>query len=276
MKKFLMVLLFIGSCFSIETVSPVMKVELSSTKVTHGSILIVKVFDKTARNVKIKQSVFPLFDGKDGVSKGVLLGVPTWWDIGGKYEVEINGKATGQTVEIDGRILKNEKIEIEKSKLVSNEETKKQGELLSKAITEFKNDKYWSGNFILPVEGKITTEYGMGRTVNGSQGGIHRGLDIGANEGTEIKAANDGIVVLSRKHILTGNTIVINHGEGVVSVYYHMSALVAVEGAKVKKGDVIGKVGSTGVSTGPHLHWGIWIFGVDVNPLELIEKNIEF
>jgi len=55
-----------------------------------------------------------------------------------------------------------------------------------------------------------------------------------------------------------------------------MSALVAKEGAKVEKGEVIGKVGSTGVSTGAHLHWGIWIFGVDVNPLELIEKNIEF
>ncbi|MFH1074572.1 MAG: M23 family metallopeptidase [Candidatus Firestonebacteria bacterium] len=276
MNRLLTVLFLSGFCFSAEAASVAPKVEVSSTKVTHGGILVVKVFDKTAKRVQIKKSVFPLFDGKEGASKGVLLGVPAWWDIGGKYDLKVDGRKTGQVVEVGGRVFKSEEIEIEKSRLVANEETAKQRKRLAKEISFLKDEKYWSGNFIKPVEGRITTEYGMGRVVNGSPGGIHRGLDIAADEGTEIKAANNGVVTLSRNHILTGNTIVINHGAGVVSVYYHMSALIAEENAKVKKGEIIGKVGSTGVSTGAHLHWGIWIFGVDVNPLELIEKEIEF
>ena len=276
MKIFLLVLFLTGYSFTAENITPAPKVEISSTNVTHGSILVIKVFDKTAKRVQIKKSVFALYDGKDGESKGVLLGVPTWWDIGGKYEVLVNGAKTGQFVEVGGRVAKSEKITVEKSRLVTNEETKKQGEVLVKAIAALTEERYWSGNFIKPTEGWISTEYGMGRTVNGNEGGVHRGVDIAANEGVDVNAANDAVVVLSRNHILTGNTIVLNHGQGVISVYYHMSALMAKEGAKVKKGELIGKVGSTGVSTGAHLHWGIWIFGVDVNPLELIDKKIEF
>jgi len=218
MTSFLLVLFLTGYCFSAENIAPAPKVEISSTNVTHGSILVIKVFDKTAKRVQIKKSVFALYDGKDGV----LVGVPTWWDIGGKYEVVVNGVATGQFVEVGGRVVKSEKISIEKSKLVTSEETKKQGEILVKAIAALTEERYWSGNFIKPVEGRISTEYGTGRTVNGNAGGVHRGLDIAADEGVEVKAANDAVVVLSRNHILTGNTIVLNHGQGVISVYYHV------------------------------------------------------
>jgi len=276
MKKFLVILFLAGSWFSGAAAAPAVKAELSSKNITQGSVFLIKVFDKNAERVKIKESVFPLFAGKDGVSKGVLIGVPAWWDIGGKYALEIDGKTTGQIIEIAGRESKTEKIDIEKSKLVTNEETAKEDKILRQAIAELKSKKYWSGSFVKPVEGRITTEFGIKRTVNGSQGGVHRGVDIAAKEGTDIKAANDGVVTLARKHTLTGNTVVINHGAGVVSVYYHMSEILVKEGSNIKTGEVLGRVGSTGVSTGAHLHWGIWIFGVDVNPLELIEKEIDF
>lgn len=250
--------------------------EVSSTKLTHGGIFVAKVFDKEAKRIKIKSSVFPLFLGKNGDMSGVIVGVPSWWDNGAIYEVVLDGKPTGTKLEITGRVAEKETLTIEKSKLETNEETGKQYKVLSGVITSFVEEKYWSGKFILPVESRISTGYGTGRTVNGATGGIHRGVDIAANEGVEVKATNDGLVTLSRKHFSTGNTIVINHGTGIVSVYYHMSELIAKENSKVIKGDVIGKVGSTGVSTGAHLHWGIWIFGVDVDPLELAATDWEY
>jgi len=274
MKKFLLVLCLTGSLVAAEIASgPVLS--LSAAKVTHNSILLVKVFDKNAKSLKIKESVFPLFAGQDGASTGVLLGVPAWWTAG-EYVPEVDGKKTELVLEVLGRAAKTEKITIDKTKLVKSEETSTQGKLLAEEISFLLEKKYWIGKFIKPVAGRVSTEYGVKRTVNGSQGGMHRGIDIAADEGVEVIAANDGVVKLSRNHILTGNTVVLNHGAGVVSVYYHMSALLVKENEKVKKGEVIGKVGSTGVSTGAHLHWGIWIFGVDVNPLELIEKEMEF
>lgn len=275
-KSIFLFYIFVGLFLAEGTAFAGVPVELSSEKVSQGSVLFIRVFDKTAKSVKIKETTFPLFESKDGVSKGVLIGVPARWNSGERYPVEVDEKTTGKAVEVEEKSRKLEILTIEKSKLVSNEETAKQGKVLLAAISSLKIEKLWNGNFLKPVEGMITTEYGTRRTVNGKKGGVHRGVDIGAEEGTVVKAANNGIIAISRNHILTGNTIVLNHGAGLVSVYYHMSELTAKENQKIKKGEVIGKVGSTGVSTGAHLHWGIWIFGVDVDPFELIKKEIDF
>ncbi len=260
----------------VENVSGSPVLEVSSGNLTHGGIFVVSTSAKEAGSVRIKASVFPLYSGKDKKNSGVIIAVPIWWKSGVAYEVFLGGEPTGVSLAVFDRISKKEILTVEKSKLVKNEETEKQFDILFGAITGLIDKKYWSGIFLKPVNGRITTEYGTGRTLNGVSGRIHKGVDIAAPLGTEVKASNDGLVTLSRNYFSTGNTVVINHGTGIVSVYYHMDELLVKENSRVLKGQVIGKVGSTGVSTGAHLHFGIWIFGVDADPLELIDRDLEY
>ncbi len=128
----------------------------------------------------------------------------------------------------------------------------------------------WEDAFIQPVEGRITTEFGMLRTVNGVPSDRHGGVDIAAERGTPIKAANSGRVLFAEKIALTGNTVCIEHGLGLKTWYYHMDSLDVKTGDMVHKGQTIGTVGSTGFSTGPHLHWAASVFDVYINPWTLI------
>ncbi|HYF75148.1 MAG TPA: M23 family metallopeptidase [Candidatus Nitrosocosmicus sp.] len=145
----------------------------------------------------------------------------------------------------------------------------------AKAVTAEK--PLWEGTFIKPVEGRISTEFGMIRYVNKVESERHSGLDIAAKKGTPVKAANNGVVRLAMMLKVTGNTVIIDHGCNIYSAYAHLDKLLVKEGAEVKKGDVIGEVGSTGFSTGPHLHWTTTIGKLFINPETLMGKDpLEF
>lgn len=120
--------------------------------------------------------------------------------------------------------------------------------------------------FLKPIEGRLTTPFGYTRYVNGTLSGRHMAIDLAAPQGTPIMATNDGIVVLSDELYLAGNSIYIDHGMGLFSQYGHLFELHVETGDEVKQGDIIGLVGSTGFSTGPHLHFTFWAHNVPVNP----------
>jgi len=120
--------------------------------------------------------------------------------------------------------------------------------------------------FLKPLEGRLTTPYGYTRYINNQLSSAHMAVDIAAPQGTEIVATNDGVVALADDLYLTGLTIYIDHGMGLFSQYAHLSKLHVKTGDTVKKGDVIGLVGSTGFSTGPHLHFTFWVHNTPANP----------
>lgn len=132
----------------------------------------------------------------------------------------------------------------------------------SKSEPEFLYDSA----FIQPVQGILTTPYGYTRYVNGKWDSSHTAIDLAAKEGTPIQATNDGVVALADSLYLTGNAIYLDHGMGLFSQYAHLSELRVKTGDRVKKGDIIGLVGSTGFSTGPHLHFTFWAHNVPTNP----------
>ncbi len=121
-----------------------------------------------------------------------------------------------------------------------------------------------------PVDGVISTPFGAQRYVNGEAKSPHSGLDIAAPRHTPIVAPLTGKVILRESMFLNGNTIVIGHGNGLVSVYCHMQDFAVQVGDWVKTGQKIGTVGSSGRSTGPHLHWGVRFGMARVNPQSLI------
>jgi len=126
------------------------------------------------------------------------------------------------------------------------------------------------GAFLQPNKGKVFPNFGQRRIYNDAPRSTHTGVDIAAPQGDPIRAANAGKVVLASRLYLSGNAVIIDHGLGVFSFYGHMSKILVKRGQAVGKGDVIGKCGTTGRSTGPHLHWAVRVFDSRVDPFSLL------
>lgn len=134
----------------------------------------------------------------------------------------------------------------------------------------------WDGPFIWPVKGQISTGFGRIRYVNQIDNGRHSGWDIVSSTGTPVLAANNGRVVFAGNLYVTGLTVMIHHGLNLFTSYCHLSAIAVKQGDTVTKGAVIGKVGSTGLSTGPHLHLTFRIDEVSVDPALFLDHSLNW
>lgn len=143
------------------------------------------------------------------------------------------------------------------------------------AFAGFVPHPLWQGGFLEPVHGTISGRFGSRRVINGQPRKPHSGEDIAAPEGTPVLAMNDGMVRLTADHFFSGKGIIIDHGLGLFSMYFHLSGIDVQDGQVVKRGQVIGKVGSTGRATGPHLHWGVRLNGARVDPYSLLDLTFE-
>ncbi len=129
------------------------------------------------------------------------------------------------------------------------------------ALTDF------AGGFAWPLAGRLSGVFGSQRILNGEPRRPHAGVDVAAPQGTPVKAPADGVVALTHGDMFfTGKTLMIDHGHGLNSVYAHMSAIEVEQGQRVLKGQIIGRVGATGRATGPHLHWGVSLFDIALDP----------
>jgi len=141
--------------------------------------------------------------------------------------------------------------------------------------------KFWSGPFLRPNQGEITTIYGIRRYYNGvfAQDYYHSGVDYAGGTGSPVVAAAAGRVALvgreSQGFKVNGNVVGIDHGQGVETIYLHLSRINVKEGEMVRAGQVIGAVGSSGAATGPHLHWGLYVQGKAVDPVPWRYQGLE-
>ena len=148
-----------------------------------------------------------------------------------------------------------------------NQEARK----LQALFQTFRNERLWEGVFIRPVEGDISTGFGLNRIINRQQRSQHTGVDLRAEEGTPVLACNHAVVVLVDELFFSGKSVILDHGWGLYSMYFHLSEALVKEGDRLRTGTILGRVGSTGRSTGPHLHWGARINEARVDPLALVE-----
>jgi murein DD-endopeptidase MepM/ murein hydrolase activator NlpD len=140
-------------------------------------------------------------------------------------------------------------------------------------LEEVTSARLWDGQFISPTYGWITSLYGGMRSYDGAPpSSYHSGLDIANLPGTVIVAPAAGRVVLAEELVVRGNTVIIDHGWGVHTSYFHMSALDVQAGDLVRQGQAIGRMGSTGLATGSHVHWEVRVGMVTVDPQEWLRR----
>ncbi len=244
-------------------------------KVLQGDLIISQVIGYTNyTKVKIFKDKVPL-----KVSKNGYFVIPIDRDRKNNVLLEIcKDQCESTEIIVLKRDFDIQEINGLPSKLVTPDE-----KVLERIIAENKiikrskkimiDNEYFINSFVQPVEGIVTGVFGSQRILNGKAKSPHRGLDIANDEGTPVLSTNDGLVVLAEPDLYyTGGTIVIDHGYGVKSIYAHLASVDVKLNNTVKRNEVIGTVGSTGRSTGPHLHWGIMVFDTYIDPQLLLKK----
>lgn len=143
-----------------------------------------------------------------------------------------------------------------------------------KTIWKTASDRLWEGSFMLPLENDISTLFGTKRIINRKKISIHKGTDMRGKEGEEVKASNRGRVVFAEELFFGGNTIILDHGQGIFTIYMHLSAFNVKPEDIVSRGEIVGFVGSTGRSSGPHLHFGVKVMETSADPVSLVKLKL--
>ncbi len=262
-------------------------VRLSSNAVDPGSYIIIR-----AENLNLEDCTFVDFLGYNrefiAMDGGWYCFVPVKTAAEpGSYTLEFSAGdfVFSETVTVNERIAPTQYLTVAPSTL---EETLEDAAVRA-AFDEFYQKyrwyntgvKFWEGEFVKPLGDSWyneTTKFGTFRTFSNGSTEWHNATDMGVAGGTPIYATNSGVILFADYLGLTGNTIIINHGMGVMSWHYHMSKLEVSTGDRVEKGDLIGRVGTTGLSTGNHLHFGISVGGIFVDPMAMVgtEPDLDF
>ncbi len=230
--------------------------------------------------VKVGNKTYPAFS--QGVDRFRALIPTTPLEKSGTREVTISDSIGTTTLKIP---VTDRKFPIQRINFSPGksglEATEKELKLVASFKATVSPDKLWSGKFIAPNQGKTTSPYGVKRYYNGvfANDYYHRGLDYAGGYGSPVVAPAGGKVALvgyeKNGFRVHGNVVGIDHGQGVVSIFMHMSKITIAEGDTVNPGDQIGAIGSTGSSTGPHLHWGLYVNGVSVDPVQWRANSID-
>jgi murein DD-endopeptidase MepM/ murein hydrolase activator NlpD len=225
-----------------------------------------------AIRAKLNDRAVRLFPLANGGSRGLMpIAVA---DVPGAYEIEFLAE--------DGTSLASAKLTIRPTTFpTQNVVLAPQIEALHSTpediatLTAFRNTvsdvKYWEDPLTAPVPGCVLSPFGVKRLHNGKPTGeFHAGIDQRSPAGRPVRAVAAGTVKIAQPFAVLGGTVAIDHGQGLETMYLHMSKLLVEPGTQVKKGEVIGYVGATGRANGPHLHWVVDVNGVPVNPQQWV------
>ena len=255
---------------------------INQSQVKNANTVLLEIHKENISEVKLsfeKQNI-DFFKNKFKINSYYALLPISYYQKPKNYRIIVSYVQNGKKVfegtnlkVIDGK-YKSEVINVPKSIFKPNKSRiKRTQKEYTDAIRIYKSvskDILWDEAFIHPLNSKITSNFGTKRVYNGKLKSFHSGTDYRAKIGTEILASNSGIVKISSNRFYSGNSIVIDHGQGVYSCYFHLSSMNFKVGDFIKKGEVLGLSGATGRITGPHLHFSFRIHGVQVDPLNSI------
>ncbi len=237
-----------------------------------GGIAIIAVAPATQIKPKVTYQSNPvaLIKGKQNwlAIVGISLKAKT-----GKHQVDIKnakGKSYTKSFGIKPHKYRTQRLTIQnKNKVNPNKKSQKRIErefFLKKKLRKTYTDNTPHLNFIRPTSGRDSGRFGLRRILNEQKRNPHSGMDIAAPKGRSVKAAESGTVIFAGDLFFTGKVIYLDHGNGVLSLYAHLSKITIKQGQKVSRGQIIAKVGKTGRVTGPHLHWSVYLNGNAVDP----------
>jgi murein DD-endopeptidase MepM/ murein hydrolase activator NlpD len=254
-------------------------IELSPAEVIPGDVFMLKIKpdDSSSMEAEFNGEEIDFHPAEDGY---LIALVPV--DINTspkKYNITFSQGNSTQAIFINVKShkFKTIKLTLPEEKVTLSPENQKRAVKeanLLKSIWPKRNEKTWSGQFISPIKSEISTEFGVKRIMNEKRTSIHRGADFRGKTGTPVTAINSGKVVLTGDLFFGGNTLIVDHGMGLYSVYMHLLKFNVSKGEKVSKKQVIGFVGSSGRATGPHLHMSVKLQGVSINPASLFKLNL--
>ncbi|MCK5889418.1 MAG: peptidoglycan DD-metalloendopeptidase family protein [Methylococcales bacterium] len=209
-----------------------------------------------------------------------LIGIPITAKVGQKsLTIQHKDNTSKKTFQVTDKNYPEQRLTIKKKRMVTgftkedlkkiNEDKKKMS--VAKAVW---TEQAINTNFIAPVDGRLSSLFGLKRFYNDIPKRPHSGLDIAAPTGTPILAPAPAKVIATGSYYFNGNTVFLDHGQGLLSAYLHMNKITVKPGQMVKQGEALGTVGSTGRVTGPHLHWMVYLNKTPVDPALFISGEI--
>lgn len=225
------------------------------------------------------------FNGKpvmvlaNGTSYTAVVGLPLSTKAG-EHTLNIqlaSGADTTHRFSVADKAYQSQHITIKNKRMVNPEKRDmerigREQRRIKKALATWNEDTPETLRFLLPVEGPVSSPFGLRRFFNEQARKPHSGLDLAALEGTPIKAPAAGRIVDTGDYFFNGNTVFIDHGQGLVTMYCHMSRIDVQPGQNVTGGEIIGAVGKTGRVTGAHLHWGVSLNDARVDPMLFLDQ----
>jgi len=265
-------------------------VEVSNTTIANGKTTLLefqKEKDISYEKVVVGKKKYKVFENPIDKNRAYVLLPISYYEKPKEKKVELlyreadREKSKTMLFHIEDGKYKKETIKVSSSKVrLSKKDKKRASKEYAEAMKIYRtisSKSYITKKFIVPLSSKITSSFGKARVYNNTLKGYHSGTDFRAKVGTPLSACNDGLVVLAKDRFYSGGSVIIDHGQGVYSCYYHMSKFDVKKGSVVKRGDIVGLSGESGRVTGPHLHFSFRVGGEQVDPLQLIElinKNL--
>jgi murein DD-endopeptidase MepM/ murein hydrolase activator NlpD len=257
-------------------------ISLSSNEMARGDVILVNIMSDEKVMPKatwMGKDIFFVFNRTKNLWQGFFaadLDQKT-----GDYEAIIHFNSSDQAKHVNIHIVDKDygvrRLTLPKDKVeLSADDLKRvnaESEIVAAVWKAGKSLPEWKGVFLMPLQEDIEGTFGKKSVINGQARSPHTGVDLHGSLGEPIKAVNNGKVVLIADHFFTGNTVFLDHGGGIFTMYCHMSKVMVKKGDVIEKGQVIGLVGATGRATGPHLHWGMRVNGARVNPLTLTDLS---
>ena len=211
---------------------------------------------------------------KDGQWRAAI-GVPLDSGVGRATIALADGSSL--SFDVDEHAYREQRLKVASSYVSLSEEALarvgRERKIIDAALTNWRDVPLADVSLDAPVDGPRSSSFGLRRFFNDQPRSPHKGMDIAATAGTPIKAPREGVVTATGDYYFNGNTVILDHGQGYITMYCHLSEIDVEQGQVVMTGDVLGAVGATGRVTGPHLHFGTYLNGTAVDPaLLLIDK----
>lgn len=283
MRKYDTVLIFLGSIllvFFTYISADAFQVEVLPSEVNPGDAFIIKVTGtKTSQlpSATLNKKLFYFSScGKNCFIAICAVGMETK---PGKYTIKLNIRKKKKDLNLIVKPVTFPEISLTlppEKVFLSPEDQKRANQEAEKLrlIWQKISDRLWEGDFILPLENQFSTTFGVIRIINKEKISPHRGVDIKGKKGEEVRASNRGKIVLTEELFFGGSTVVLDHGQGIYTIYMHLSKFNVKPEDIVSKGDIIGFVGSSGRASGPHLHFGVKILNVSANPVSFVKLEL--